>query len=60
MNRFHVVAVGKYLDGPARIRAILAWCVADHEQANRCVSQKYDSQADAQADADKRNAEVIP
>lgn len=57
MNRYHVVRVGKYLDGPARIQAILVWAVADHAQANSIVSGKYDSQADAEAEATRLEAE---
>lgn len=51
MNRYHVVVVGKYLDGPARIRAITAWAVADYSQANRIVSRKFDTQAGAEIEA---------
>lgn len=58
MNRYHVVAVGKYNDGPARIRAILAWAIADSTQANRCVSQKYDNREDAERDAERLNTGV--
>lgn len=51
MNRYHVVIVGKYLDGPARIQAITAWAVADHSQANHIVSRKFDTQTEAEYEA---------
>lgn len=55
-RRYVVVRVDKYLgDYTGRY---LAWSVADRLQANRCVTDKYDSQAVAQTEADRLEAEV--
>lgn len=52
--RYVVVRVDKYLgDYTGRY---LAWSVADRQQANRCVTGKYDGQQDAQAEADRLEA----
>lgn len=56
-HRYVVVRVDKYLgDCTGRY---LAWSVADRQLANRCVTGKYDSQQDAQAEADRLETESI-
>lgn len=55
--RYHVVRVGKYLDGPARIQNILVWAIADHNRANSIVSVKYDDATAAHTECDRLNAE---
>lgn len=54
--RYHVVWVQRFLDGPPRIRAVMAYAVADHQEANRCVTGKFATFGEAQAVADRLNA----
>lgn len=55
-KRFHVVTVQRFTDGPARIRSIEAYAVADRLQANGCVTKKTPDRAKAQREADSMNA----
>ena len=54
MNRFRVVVVSKYL-GMYRAKDHTAYAIADYELANSIVSRKFDSQADAQLEANRLN-----
>lgn len=52
--RYHVVTVSKYI-GMYRAKDPTAYAVADHDQANRVVSEKYDSLDAAEQEARRLN-----
>jgi hypothetical protein len=55
--RYVPVRVGKFI-GMYGKNDPLAWAIADRQNANRTDSEKFDSQTDAQAAADKMNAGI--